>query len=190
MQSDLVVVRKDTAGDIASTSADFVSHTANGAAFRIRPLRASDREREVAFIDSLSERSRYLRLLTPQKVVSAQLVDQLMTIDGVRSMAFVATAGAGDEGSIIGIARYGATEAPDTAELGITVADDWQRQGIATQLIRVLSDYARAHGISRLTGIVLWQNSRMLALANSLGFQTHHEKDGLAHIELRLDRTD
>lgn len=47
----------------------------------IRPLRADDREREVAFINSLSERSRYFRLFTPLRFLPPHLLDQLMEID-------------------------------------------------------------------------------------------------------------
>ena len=51
-----------------------------GAVLRIRPLRPDDREREIAFINALSERSRYFRLFTPLKFLSRHLLDQLMEI--------------------------------------------------------------------------------------------------------------
>ena len=92
-----------------------------GAQICIRPLRPDDRERETAFINGLSERSRYFRLLTPFKFLPPHLVDQLMNIDYARRMAFVATIPTGSGEEIVGIARYGETSQEGVAELGISV---------------------------------------------------------------------
>ena len=172
---------------IALSKWTVASHAKNGTPIRIRPLRADDREREIAFINSLSEESRYFRMFTPQKYLPPHLVDQLMDIDGDRRMAFVATVGVDTQERFIGISRYGGAEEPHTAELGITVADDWLRQGIATQLIEQLCRYAKSRGIARLVGLVLAQNTRMLALAHRMGFSSRHVDGGLIRIELDLD---
>lgn len=66
----------------------------NGAQVCVRPLRPDDREREAAFINSLSDTSRYFRLLTPMKFLSPHLLNQFMDVDGDRRMAFVATVSA------------------------------------------------------------------------------------------------
>lgn len=57
----------------------------------IRPLRADDREREIAFINSLSERTVYFRLFTPMKLLPPHVLEQLMVIDYDDRMVFVAT---------------------------------------------------------------------------------------------------
>jgi RimJ/RimL family protein N-acetyltransferase len=149
--------------------------TRDGAPIKIRPLRRDDAQREIAFIDSLSERSRHFRLFTPLKYLSPDLLSQFMDVDYDRRMALVATVGAGDDEEFVGIARYGATDRSDQAELGVTVTDAWQRRGIATLLIRPLMRFAQAHGFRRLTGIVLPDNHAMLALARSLGFAIDYE---------------
>ena len=53
-----------------------------GATVCIRPLRQDDREREIAYINGLSERSRYFRLFTPLKFLPRHLLDQLMSRGG------------------------------------------------------------------------------------------------------------
>lgn len=149
--------------------------TRTGVQICIRPLRADDREREIAFINSLSERSRYFRLLTPLKFLSPHLVDQLMDVDYQHRMAFVATVQHDGTEELIGIARYGQAHPVGTAEVGITVADSWQRQGVARLLLTHLMRFAHSNGIRRLTGIVLPENHPMIALARAAGFEIHFD---------------
>jgi acetyltransferase len=144
--------------------------TRTGTPICVRPLRPDDREREIEFINSLSDESRYLRLLTPLRVLSPHLLDQLMDIDYDRRMALVATVQVDGRERIVGVARYGEMGERETVELGITVTDAWQRCGIAQLLVNELMRFARHHGVRRFEGIVLPENHRMLALARSLGF--------------------
>jgi acetyltransferase len=146
--------------------------TRTGAQVLIRPLHPDDREREIAFLNGLSEQSRYFRLMTPFKFLPPHLVDQLMDIDYATRMAFVATVPTGSGEEFVGIARYGETDEPQVAELGITVADAWQRTGIARLLVTHLLRFAQWRGIRTMTGIVLPENAPMIALARSLGFST------------------
>jgi RimJ/RimL family protein N-acetyltransferase len=148
----------------------------SGEAICIRPLRPDDREREIAFINGLSAQSRYFRWLTPLKVLPPHLVDQLMDVDYRRRMAFVATIEREGKEEFVGIARYGEADEEGTAELGITVADAWQRRGIARLLVTELIRFARWRGMTRLSGIVLPENAPMLALAASLGFKASYDR--------------
>ena len=146
-----------------------------GAALCIRPLRPDDREREVAFINSLSPRSRYFRLFTPLNFLPRHLIDQLMDIDYRRRMAFVATTQQGEVEQFVGVARYAETDEAGTAELGVSVADAWQRCGIASLLLGQLIRYAREQNIQRLTGLVLPDNQAMIALARRLEFTVSYD---------------
>lgn len=151
------------------------SSTRSGAQLCIRPLRPDDREREIEFINSLSERTRYYRLMTPLKFLPPHLLDQLMDIDYDRRMAFVATIEAEGREQFVGIARYAETDRANCVELGITVTDRWQRHGIARLLIAELTRFARWRGIRCLEGIVLHDNRAMIELAKSLGFHAKHD---------------
>lgn len=146
-----------------------------GAVLCIRPLRADDREREIAFINSLSERSKHFRLFTPLKFLPRHLIDQLMDIDYRQRMAFVATTQHAGVEQFVGVARYGETNETGTAELGVSVADAWQRSGIATVLLEQLMAYARAQSIRRLIGLVLPENQAMIALARRLAFTVSYD---------------
>jgi acetyltransferase len=159
----------------------------DGSTLTIRPLLPDDRERERDFIQSLSERTRYLRMLTPMRYLSPHALDQFMDIEYDRRMALVATTSSGGVEKFVGIARYGATDSRDTAELGITVADEYQRRGIARRLIEELVRYAQGHGFKRFVGIVLPENHAMVVLANRLGFKSRYDAhDHLIHISRDL----
>jgi acetyltransferase len=147
----------------------------NGVRVCIRPLRSDDREREIEFINSLSERTRYFRLMTPLKFLPPHLLDRLMDIDYDRRMAFIATTEEDGCQRFIGVARYGETDRRGCVELGITVTDRWQRQGIARLLFTELVRFARWRGITCIEGIVLHDNLPMLELAKSLGFHVRHD---------------
>jgi acetyltransferase len=158
----------------------------DGAPFFIRPLEKADRIREVEFLNSLSDQTRYLRLSTPLKYLPPHLIDQLMSVEGERFMAFVATKIVNGRETFVGVARYGVANDPHTVELGITVIDAWQRQGIGTQLIAQLCRYAKSRGYTRMVGSILAQNAGMLRLAHRLGFKSRVGEQGILEIELDL----
>jgi acetyltransferase len=157
--------------------AEWTTHVSarNGANMCIRPLRPDDRVREIAFINSLSEHTRFLRLMAPLRFLPHHLLDQFMDIDYNVRMALVASIENDGVEEFIGVARYGATDDPTMVEMAVTVTDAWQRQGVARVLIGQLMKYAAWRGFARMCGFVLTENDRMLALAHSLGFETHYD---------------
>jgi RimJ/RimL family protein N-acetyltransferase len=154
----------------------------------IRPLRADDREREIAFINSLSERTVYFRLFTPMKLLPPHVLEQLMEIDYDDRMVFVATVQTEAGEQFVGVARYARTKQGDAAEIGITVTDAWQRRGIARLLLARLMQYARTKGIRRMIGFVLPENHPMLCLARAVGFEVHLQS-GSGLYEISCDLT-
>jgi RimJ/RimL family protein N-acetyltransferase len=155
----------------------------------LRPLRAEDREREIEFISSLSERTRYLRMFAPLKFLRPHLLNLLMDIDYRERMAFVATVERDGKERFIGVARYAETDEPGVVELGITVTDEWQGRGIARLLLAELMRFAAAHGMYRMVGSVLTENHPMLALARRLGFTVSYDPAArLMQISVALGR--
>ena len=52
----------------------------------------------------------------------------------------------------MGIARYVRDrDDPQTAEIAVTVVDDWQGRGLGTELLTQLSGRARREGVLRFT---------------------------------------
>ena len=143
------------------------AHTRDGIAYRIRPIAECDLERERTFIAGLSTESRYKRFLNDFREPPPALVNQFVHVNYRDSMAFVATTGAADAESFLGIGRYALDTSCDRTEFAVSVADDWQGRGIGAALVSVLFEYARMQGIQRLVGWVLATNEPMLRLARS-----------------------
>ncbi|NYE29139.1 GNAT superfamily N-acetyltransferase [Rhodanobacter sp. K2T2] len=155
----------------------WVERLHDGSYVLIRQLRQEDRAREIEFIRRLSPESRRARFLSEFREPSPALVDQMMTVDGDRSAAFVALVH--DDGTLreIGISRYGATSEPDTGECAISVADDWQRRGLGTILMRRAMGMALRHGYRRMISLDAASNDTMHHFTHRLGFSRCTDPD-------------
>jgi GNAT superfamily N-acetyltransferase len=139
---------------------------ADGSGVSIRSIRPSDKAELQAGLGRLSERSRYMRFLTPKERFSAAELRYLTEVDGVGHYAIVATP-LDDPGRIVAVGRWvRLSEQPDTAEAAIVVADGLQRNGLGRELSRRLADAAARRGIRRFTATIHGTNvaaSKLLA---------------------------
>lgn len=143
---------------------------ADGTEITFRIMHPEDADIEQAFVKKLSDQSRYLRFFSGIKELPTYMLQELTNPNFPISYALIATVPDGDGELEIGVARYAPTETTGVAEFAVTVADDWQGKGIASQLMRGVMAAAAVGGIERLEGIVLKENVAMLGLAKSLGF--------------------
>jgi len=68
-----------------------------------------------------------------------------------------------------GIARYVRdADDPQTAEIAVTIIDDWQGRGLGTELVAQLSERARAEGIRRFTAPVAAGNPATAGLPRNV----------------------
>lgn len=72
------------------------------------------------------------------------------------------------DGEIVGVARYVRRRGTPTAEVAVVVADDWQRQGIATRLMCALAGFAAEAGIERFAMNMQADNAPVLRLVGRL----------------------
>jgi acetyltransferase len=142
--------------------------TTDGVAYRIRPIRPDDAQREREFIQRMSPQSRYQRFMHGLREASDSLIDRLTHVDLHRTMALVAVTAAGDSERIIGVARYAADDDTE-CEFAVAVADDWQGRGIGTTLVPLLFEHAAREGYEIIYGTVLADNQNMIGLAQWLG---------------------
>ena len=151
--------------------------TRDNAAYRIRPIRSDDGARERTFIKALSPESRYTRVLHSMSEPTEAMIERLVHVDYVNSMAFLAVVGEGSDERIIGVARY-TEDAPARGEFAIAVMDEWQTRGVAGTLSKILFAYARLRGVQSLHATVLATNHTMIELAQWLGMLTRpHPQD-------------
>lgn len=144
----------------------------DGASLVVRPITSADAPLLQAFVRRLSPRSRRFRFFGPLAELSAAQLDRSVNVDPARDLALVALRGWPDDGTaIVAEARYAGGPKDADAEFAIAVADDLQRRGLGTQLVRCLLETAWRRGVRRMFGDIKSDNRAMLALASRLGFR-------------------
>jgi GNAT superfamily N-acetyltransferase len=139
-----------------------------GSTITIRRIQADDGPSLQSFVRRLSARSRYLRFFSAISGLSRGQLERFLNLEPARGLALVAQ---GDSAVIIAEARCVLESGTGSAEFAIAVADEFQRQGLGTQLMAKLVDYASGAGVRRLFGEIKADNAGMLALVRRLGFQ-------------------
>jgi len=82
---------------------------------------------------------------------------------------------------IVGVARLSKSRIANDAEFALLVADEYQRRGIGTELLRRLVHIGGDEKLSRITGEILRDNSGMIRAAGNVGFHFRNlEADGAA----------
>ena len=150
----------------------------NGVDVKIRPIRPEDATMERAFIESLSEKSRYYRFMHNVKRVTPEMLARFTQIDYHREMALVALVEEAGEQREIGVSRYVINPDGASCEFAVVILDQWQHTGIGYKLMELLIEAARNKGMEYMDGIVLRDNIPMRKLARSMGFDLRdHEQD-------------
>jgi len=138
----------------------------------LRPIRPEDEEQHRRFLGQLDPEDIRLRIFQTRRDLPRNELARLTQIDYEREMAFVAV-GTDAQGrpETLGAAR--AVRDPDNteAEFGIIVRSDLKGSGLGHLLLQQLIDYQRSCGTPKLVGLVLRENSGMLQLARSAGFE-------------------
>jgi GNAT superfamily N-acetyltransferase len=161
--------------------------TRDGAHLQVRPLEAEDREELRDGINGLSPDSRYMRFLTPKPEATPDDLTYLTTLDHDHHEALVAVEPATGIG--VAVARYVIVDdqPPVTAEIAVTVTDEWQGRGVGGGLLRRLAAVAQARGITRFSGTKLDSNATMIKLLSSLGPEsTRHCDAGTVQMVVEL----
>jgi acetyltransferase len=158
----------------------------DGAQYHLRPIRPADVALYADFFAKVSEGDIRLRFLAPRKSFPADMLVRLTQLDYDREIAFVALDG---EGALAGISRLNMDPDREVGEYAVLVRTDLQGQGLGAALLQYLIDYAKADGLSRIEGFILEENTKMLGMAEHLGFQIAHnaEGPGVARAVLELE---
>lgn len=153
----------------------------------IRPMSAADAELEDHFVKELSLQTKHNRFLEGVNELSSDMLKKLCDIDGKHVMAFVATIKEKTKEKQIGVSRYAVGDNENEGELAVTVADDWQHQGIGRLLMKPLIEYARNNGIKQLYSLDLASNVAMQHLARDLAMKAKRETDDAQLVRYTLE---
>ncbi len=126
----------------------------------------SDRDALSQFVSSLSLQSRYLRFFAGVPRVTPAMLRRMIGI-GASAAEYVDALVAVEDEAIIGHGM--ATDARNAdgstvTEIGVVVADAWQRHGVGSALTRALASRAHARGATVLIMDVLAENHDTLTL--------------------------
>lgn len=155
----------------------------------IRPLHEQDRQLEFGFINQLSAESFRTRFFGTLGQEDVSLLDQMMDLDYRHRMAYIAMVHELGHLTEVGISRYAVTADGQQCECAVVVADRWQRQGMATLLMKHLIVAAQRNGFKKMISIHQTNNFGMHRLARSLGFHSRYPATGEDEIIHELDLT-
>ena len=151
----------------------------------IRPLGPDDKRLLAEGFERLSPRSRYRRFFRPLDRLSARDLAYLTEIDHHDHEALAAIEP--ETGHLIGVARYVRNDEPDQAEVSVVVGDPWQGRGVATALLALLVERARAEGVARFVALVMDDNTEALKLFEHRMPGARPRRSESGHLELLID---
>jgi acetyltransferase len=160
---------------------------ADGTRVRLRPLRPDDLDRELSFINGLSQQTLYQRVQYFTREISRETAARLLELDYRDRMAVVAVLGQAPDEEFIGVSRYARIEDTDQAECAVVVTDAWHGQGVGTELMRSLAQAARDNGLRTLVGTSLGDNQRIHTWARRFGFDVRTEPNSGGYVRITLD---
>jgi GNAT superfamily N-acetyltransferase len=152
----------------------------------VRPVVPADKDRIVAGLARMSERSRRLRFHSLRAGFSQRELEYLTELDYHDHFAWGAEDADNPEKGVA-VARYIRDhEDPGAAEVAVTVVDDYQGLGLGETLLRFLAVSASVNDINRLFGEVLPGNDGALRLFRRLGGSRAEDHNGVQRVHLQL----
>jgi len=148
----------------------------DGTPVTIRPIRAEDEPLLIAFHRTLGERSVLLRYFQPLALdtrIAHERLTRMCFIDYDRQMALVAELrdAQTNERRIAAVGRLIRVPGRDVAEYAGLVSDQYQGNGLGTEILRRLVEIARNEGVGRIVAETMGENRAMQRVFRKLGFR-------------------
>jgi len=161
--------------------------TSGGLEVFIRPIKPEDASLLVDLFDTLSPTSIYYRFFGPLKALPHSMLVRFTQVDYDREIDLVALEETA-EGKERMLATARVISDPDgkRAEFAILVGDPWQGKGVGARLLERCLGIAKERGIETVWGIVLRENTGMVALGRKLGFEVSRT-DEPGELELTIE---
>jgi GNAT superfamily N-acetyltransferase len=141
-----------------------------GEVITLRFAEIADADALQAYFRRLSVQSRYNRLMGAASELPAGQLDRFIHLGEGDGFSLLATTKRDGKELVIGEARYAIDDESSSLEIGLSVDDAMQGQGMGAALLAHLECRAAALGADRLRGDTLRSNDAMLALARKAGF--------------------
>ena len=112
-------------------------------------------------------------------------IQEYTSIDYTKEMVILAITKTDKKEEVLGLGQYSIYEQSLTAEVAFLVRDKWQNIGIGMELLSYLTYLAKKDGLSGFTAEVLRENTHMLHLFESMGFDIDKQSDS-GMLELKM----
>jgi hypothetical protein len=160
----------------------------DGLEVRLRPLVPEDRERIHRAYELLSEESRLNRFWERPARLGEHHAERLSDVDGSDHLSWIALNPEDATFPGFGGASYWREpDCPSRAELSFTIADAWQRRGLATLFFSILWYEGWKNGVRHFTGQCRRENGAMVAWWTDMGGRI---EEGTRHVDLNLPLED
>jgi GNAT superfamily N-acetyltransferase len=136
----------------------------------VRTIVPQDGERLQDYVRGLSGESRRNRFLGALSEFAPARLEELVRMRGPRQVLLLALARIGSTLQMVAEAMLVIAPHSERGEIALSVADNWQRRGLGTVLVRHLEARARRAGARYLFGDVLRTNTAMKSLARKSGY--------------------
>jgi acyl-CoA hydrolase/RimJ/RimL family protein N-acetyltransferase len=143
----------------------------SGLKILLRPVRISDEPLVKDFFYSLSEGTMHKRFMQAQRSMPHEVLQEsFVVIDYSKEMVILSILQQNQKEIITGLAQFTSNEGSHTAEVAIVIKDEYQNQGIGTELLTHLTYIAKRQGLLGFSADVLKDNRAMLHLFEKIGF--------------------
>ena len=162
----------------------------NGTTVTIRPIRAEDEPLMFHFHEKLSDRSVYLRYLSPMLLserVTHERLSRVCHCDYAREIALVVEGDDDGQRAIYGVGRLSKFRGDDEeARMSMLVSDKFQGQGLGIELVRRLIIAAKHEKIKRVIAVMSQENESMKNLCKKAGFSSFSTNNQTGMVEASL----
>ncbi|MBR1151692.1 bifunctional acetate--CoA ligase family protein/GNAT family N-acetyltransferase [Bradyrhizobium sp. JYMT SZCCT0428] len=152
----------------------------------VRPIRPEDEPLIHGFLRHVTSHDLRLRFFAPMKEFSHEFIARLTQLDYARAMAFVAFDEVTNE--LLGVVRIHSDSIYESGEYAILLRSDLKGRGLGWVLMQLIIEYARSEGLKAISGDVLTENTVMLAMCRSLGFEVKSDptEHDICNVKLAL----
>ena len=143
--------------------------TVSGLAIVVRPASEGDAALLAAFFAHVSEEDRRFRFLHAAAAISDEQIDQLTHADHFRTESLLAFDHA--NGELIASGMIACDNKLDTAEVAISVREDYRGQGVGWSVLDLLAHEAERRGCRQVISIESRDNHAAIELEREKGFR-------------------
>lgn len=158
--------------------------TKTGLRVFFRPVKISDEPLLKEFFYSLSDKSMYQRFASARKDMPHKRLQEFVAIDYSKETVILALVGQEEKEVVVGLGQYSIDEGTHTAEAALVVRDNYQNQGVGTEIQSYLTYLAKRSGLLGFTAEVLEDNSPTIHLLEKAGFEVAKKEGGVYEMKL------